>query len=391
MKPDSKDAEGVSLLPCPFCGSEAKHAFEEGVWHLVRCENRKCGTQSGIFPTKPLALRIWNTRSVPVPHDSEPGCCKGLAPKSECYCWQNGDGQPDPGGKSFISTPPARSGDSRPDAGSDGLTKLIADKLAEPAFANLPPTKYNEVGYLPVIKIGPTAVSWWKVILPSGREINISGDEWKSALASPPPFGAREALGAGDAGSVRPAAFLAWARKMFGPVALVRGERLLRFVEEAIELAHAEGMERAVLDRVSDRVYARPAGETPKEIGQAQACLETFAESIGLSSASEAKREWERVQAIPKSEWERRHNAKQKIGIALSQLPTDEAGREALSEIVRELREDYPAVDVTGVVFSADFSGVGCCVIPQDRVLAIIAAISAIPSAGRGTPSGKPK
>jgi hypothetical protein len=47
--------------------------------------------------------------------------------------------------------------------------------------------------------------------------------------------------------------------------------------------------------------------------------LETFAESIGLSSADEAQREWERVQGIPKEEWEQRHAAKQKIGIALPQ------------------------------------------------------------------------
>jgi hypothetical protein len=115
----------------------------------------------------------------------------------------------------------------------------------------------------------------------------------------------------------RPKAFLAWAREMFGPVALLRSERLLRFIEEAIELAHAEGMERDVLNRVADRVYSRPPGDTPKEIGQTQACLETFAENIGLSSAGEAQREWERVQHIPRVEWERRHAAKQSIGIAL--------------------------------------------------------------------------
>jgi hypothetical protein len=111
----------------------------------------------------------------------------------------------------------------------------------------------------------------------------------------------------------RPAAFLAWAVDMFGPVAKLRSERLLRFVEEAIELAHAEGMERDVFNRVADRVYSRPPGEAPKEIGQAQACLETFAENIGLSSADEAQREWERVQGIPRDEWTRRHTAKQAI------------------------------------------------------------------------------
>jgi hypothetical protein len=49
-----------------------------------------------------------------------------------------------------------------------------------------------------------------------------------------------------------------------------------------------------------------------------------------------------------------------------------------VSDIIRELREDYPAVDVTTVVFSRDFAGVGCCVIPQDRVLAIIGDVEAL-------------
>lgn len=115
----------------------------------------------------------------------------------------------------------------------------------------------------------------------------------------------------------RPKEFLAWARATFGPVALLRSERMLRFIEEAIELAHADGMEREVLNRVAARVYSRPAGYIGKEIGQAQACLETFAESIGLSSDAEAQREWERVQDIPQDEWTRRHQAKVASGIAI--------------------------------------------------------------------------
>jgi len=114
----------------------------------------------------------------------------------------------------------------------------------------------------------------------------------------------------------RPADFLAWARATFGPIALLRSERLLRFVEEAIELAHAEGMERDTLNLIADRVYSRPPGNVGKEIGQAQACLETFAENIGLSSEAEAQREWERVQEIPQEEWTRRHQAKVAVGIA---------------------------------------------------------------------------
>lgn len=53
----------LELAACPCCESSASHACEDGVWHLVRCTNRKCGMQSGIFPTKPWAFRIWNTRA----------------------------------------------------------------------------------------------------------------------------------------------------------------------------------------------------------------------------------------------------------------------------------------------------------------------------------------
>lgn len=115
----------------------------------------------------------------------------------------------------------------------------------------------------------------------------------------------------------RPASFLAWAVEMFGPVAELRGERLMRFAEEAIELAHADGMERATFDAIANRVYARERGNVNKEIGQAQACLETYAENIGESASSLAEIEWQRVQKIPRAEWNKRHAAKQSIGIAL--------------------------------------------------------------------------
>lgn len=114
----------------------------------------------------------------------------------------------------------------------------------------------------------------------------------------------------------RPKEFLAWAVNMFGPIALDRRERTARFMEEAIELAHAEEMPPAMIAKIIDRVYSRPAGQTQKEVGQAQATLECFAESIGLSSDREAQCEWFRVQSIPPEEWARRHGAKVALGIA---------------------------------------------------------------------------
>lgn len=115
---------------------------------------------------------------------------------------------------------------------------------------------------------------------------------------------------------LRPKRFLRWAFEMFGHVAHDRQERLSRFVEEAVELAHAENMPRELLGKITERVYSRERGFVAKEIGQAQATLEMFAESIGLSSDGEAQREWDRVQSIPREEWERRHSAKVALGIA---------------------------------------------------------------------------
>ena len=114
----------------------------------------------------------------------------------------------------------------------------------------------------------------------------------------------------------RPAEFLQWAVDTFGRIALDRRERMLRFAEEAIELAHADGLDESVLHRLINRVYSRPRGSIGREIGQSQATLELFAESIGASAEREARREWERVRAVPQDEWRRRHKVKVDAGIA---------------------------------------------------------------------------
>lgn len=113
----------------------------------------------------------------------------------------------------------------------------------------------------------------------------------------------------------RPKAFLQWAIDTFGPVAANRDERAARFIEEAIELAHAEGLPLLTIDRIMWRIYNRPRGNTAKEIGQAQATLECLAENIGLSAADEAEKEFARVKSIPQEEWTARHDAKVAVGI----------------------------------------------------------------------------
>jgi hypothetical protein len=114
----------------------------------------------------------------------------------------------------------------------------------------------------------------------------------------------------------RPREFLAWAVRTFGIVAVDRRERACRFIEESLELVHVEGLEQETVVRIVGRVYARPAGNLAREVGQAQATLECLAENAGLSADAEAEREFARVRAIPREQWHQRQNAKAEIGIA---------------------------------------------------------------------------
>ncbi len=124
-------------------------------------------------------------------------------------------------------------------------------------------------------------------------------------------------FGAAFYGAVpRPSAVLQWAVETFGGVARHADERAARFIEEAIELAQTQGLARATIDAILDRVYSRPAGDAAREIGQAQVTLECLAESLGHSADVEADREFSRVRAIPREEWARRHSRKREQGIA---------------------------------------------------------------------------
>lgn len=114
----------------------------------------------------------------------------------------------------------------------------------------------------------------------------------------------------------RPTLFLAWAVNTFGQIAINRDERAARFIEEAIELVHAEELPRETLLRIVERVYSRPRGQLANEIGQAYATLECLAENVGLCADTEAEREFARVRSIPRDEWTKRHDAKVALQIA---------------------------------------------------------------------------
>ncbi len=110
--------------------------------------------------------------------------------------------------------------------------------------------------------------------------------------------------------------FMRWALETFGGIALNPHERTMRFVEEAIELAHAMGLAGNDVGAITARVYARPAGDPAREAGQCLAVFECLMRVAGIDADQEATAELARVKAIPKEEWTSRHAAKVAIGIA---------------------------------------------------------------------------
>jgi NTP pyrophosphatase (non-canonical NTP hydrolase) len=63
-------------------------------------------------------------------------------------------------------------------------------------------------------------------------------------------------------------------------------------------------------------VYGRGPGNIEQETAQCQVTLEMLAKVLKVDLEAAATKEFERVLAIPKEEWERRHSAKVKLGIA---------------------------------------------------------------------------
>jgi NTP pyrophosphatase (non-canonical NTP hydrolase) len=110
---------------------------------------------------------------------------------------------------------------------------------------------------------------------------------------------------------------LGWAVITFGSIAAEPHERALRFVEEAIELAHAAGLSGAEMTAIIGRVWARPPGDIEKEMAQAAMTLGIMSATAGINLRAVENAEFDRVQTIPKEEWQRRHAAKVDLGIAL--------------------------------------------------------------------------
>ncbi len=87
-----------------------------------------------------------------------------------------------------------------------------------------------------------------------------------------------------------------WMHEVFGDkIATDMLERIMRFLEEAIELAQAEGMTQEEVSRVVKYVFGREVGECNQEVGGCIVTLAAYCSKKKLSLQDEASREFNRI------------------------------------------------------------------------------------------------
>jgi len=115
----------------------------------------------------------------------------------------------------------------------------------------------------------------------------------------------------------RQRAVLQWVIETFGEPAAAPMERALRVLEEAVELAQAEGLTRDRAIDVVEYVFGKPAGTPSQEAGGLGVTLLAYCEARSLSADEAEQREFDRVMAVDPAQFRARHNKKAEAGIAV--------------------------------------------------------------------------
>ena len=110
---------------------------------------------------------------------------------------------------------------------------------------------------------------------------------------------------------------LDWSVATFGECAKDRKERARRLIEEAIELAQAEGLPCDDAVVILRRVYERPKGETVQEIAGVAVTLMGLAENIGVELDFAVKQELARIDSLGSQYFRLKHIEKVADGVAL--------------------------------------------------------------------------
>lgn len=108
----------------------------------------------------------------------------------------------------------------------------------------------------------------------------------------------------------------AWAERCFGRAVVEdRQERATRILEEAIELAQAEGLGEELVARMTSRVYAKPPGDPRQELGGLGVCVLVYAEAVGVSADAVEAGEVAAILARDPAWFRQRQNSKAAQGL----------------------------------------------------------------------------
>jgi hypothetical protein len=92
-----------------------------------------------------------------------------------------------------------------------------------------------------------------------------------------------------------------------------RQERTHRFLEEALELAQANGCSREDARALVEYVYSRPAGRPELEVGGVMITLASLCSTTGIDMTEagdrELQRNWERIDAIRRKQASKPHGS----------------------------------------------------------------------------------
>lgn len=115
--------------------------------------------------------------------------------------------------------------------------------------------------------------------------------------------------------SLRQRAIAQWARSAFGEQEATNlAQRGLRLAEEAIKAAQAAGVDKDMLLRLVEHVYARPKGQLRQELGGVGICLLALAHAAGLDADSCEQDESRRVLSLSIDHFRARNEAKNAAG-----------------------------------------------------------------------------
>lgn len=113
-----------------------------------------------------------------------------------------------------------------------------------------------------------------------------------------------------------------WVVRCFGINAMGPRERSARFLEEAIELVQASGLERREALELVAYVYSRPVGDLPQEVGGVSVSLLGLCAVMNVDADAEEIKELERIESIPSEHFRKRHAVKVEAGVARAPEPT---------------------------------------------------------------------